>query len=224
MKKIILSTIFIFFCLNSFAHIGHYNNLKKIEMDILLNDELIGYNYYFFSKKANNTIITNQFKFKVKVLHLFVKTNNILKILPKKLGILSIDIDGNDYWILKEILSSKSNIEMIVVEYNASFLDKSITVPYDENFNRHSKHKSGMYHGASLKAFIKLLNSYNYCLINTTGGINAFFLKKKLLTKFDVKEINFEKGYQENFLRNAWSNTTAKDQFKKISHLDYIYL
>ena len=104
-------------------------------------------------------------KFKVKVLHLFVKTNNILKILPKKLGILSIDIDGNDYWILKEILSSKSNIEMIVVEYNASFLDKSITVPYDENFNRHSKHKSGMYHGASLKAFIKLLNSYNYYFI-----------------------------------------------------------
>jgi len=37
-------------------------------MDILLNDELIGYNYYFFSKKANNTIITNQFKFVVKVL------------------------------------------------------------------------------------------------------------------------------------------------------------
>ena len=68
MKKIILSTIFILICLNSFAHIGHYNNLKKIEMDILLNDELIGYNYYFFSKKANNTIITNQFKFVVKVL------------------------------------------------------------------------------------------------------------------------------------------------------------
>ena len=68
MKKIILSTIFILICLNSFAHIGHYNNLKKIEMDILLNDELIGYNYYFFTKKANNTIITNQFKFVVKVL------------------------------------------------------------------------------------------------------------------------------------------------------------
>ena len=68
MKKIILSTIFIFICLNSFAHIGHYNNLKKIEMDILLNDELIGYNYYFFSKKANKTIITNEFKFVVKLL------------------------------------------------------------------------------------------------------------------------------------------------------------
>ncbi|MDC0046618.1 DUF3108 domain-containing protein [Candidatus Pelagibacter sp.] len=68
MKKIILSTIFIFICLNSLAHIGHYKNLKKIEMDILLNDEIIGYNYYFFSKKDNDTIITNQFKFAVKLL------------------------------------------------------------------------------------------------------------------------------------------------------------
>ena len=68
MKKVIFSTIFIFICLSSFAHIGHYNNLKKIEMDILLNDELIGHNHYFFSKKDNKTIITNQFKFVVKLL------------------------------------------------------------------------------------------------------------------------------------------------------------
>ena len=50
------------------AHIGHYNNLKKIEMEILRNDEVIGYNYYFFKKDGNNTIITNQFKFVVKLL------------------------------------------------------------------------------------------------------------------------------------------------------------
>ena len=50
------------------AHIGHYNNLKKIEMEILRNDEVIGYNYYFFKKDGNNTLITNQFKFVVKLL------------------------------------------------------------------------------------------------------------------------------------------------------------
>ena len=72
--------------------------------------------------------------------NLFVNKKNINSLIPKKLGVLSIDIDGNDYWILNEILSTKSNIEMIVVEYNASFLDKCITVPYDENFNRHIKH------------------------------------------------------------------------------------
>ena len=68
MKKIILSIIFIFICLASYAHIGHYSKYKKIEMEILRNNELIGYNYYFFSRKNAVTLVTNQFKFEVKLL------------------------------------------------------------------------------------------------------------------------------------------------------------
>ena len=68
MKKITLSIIFIFISFVSYAHIGHYNNYKKIEMEILRNNELIGYNYYFFSQKNNITTVTNQFKFEVKLL------------------------------------------------------------------------------------------------------------------------------------------------------------
>ena len=68
MKKITLSIIFIFICFASYAHIGHYSNYKKIEMEILRNNELIGYNYYFFSQKNDITLVTNQFKFEVKLL------------------------------------------------------------------------------------------------------------------------------------------------------------
>ena len=68
MKKIILSIIFIFICFASYAHIGHYSKYKKIEMEILRNNELIGYNYYFFSRKNAVTLVTNQFKFEVKLL------------------------------------------------------------------------------------------------------------------------------------------------------------
>ena len=68
MKKISLSIIFIFICFASYAHIGHYSNYKKIEMEILRNNELIGYNYYFFSQKNDITLVTNQFKFEVKLL------------------------------------------------------------------------------------------------------------------------------------------------------------
>ncbi len=163
-------------------------------------------------------------KLQITVTHLFVSKDNILHILPKKLGVLSIDIDGNDYWILSEILKVNQNIEMIIVEYNASFLDKSITVPYDKNFDRHKGHPSGWYHGASLKAFIKLSRKYNYSLVKTIDGINAIFIKNNLLSKFNLKEIDFNNGYQENKLRNKWSNTFAKDQFKKISNLDYIQI
>ena len=50
------------------AHIDHYKKYNKIEMDIFRNGELIGYNYYFFSRKGDETIITNQIKFSVKLL------------------------------------------------------------------------------------------------------------------------------------------------------------
>ena len=46
----------------------HYEKYNKIEMDILRNGELIGYNYYFFKRKGDETIVTNQIKFSVKLL------------------------------------------------------------------------------------------------------------------------------------------------------------
>ena len=47
---------------------AHYNKYNKIEMDILRNGELIGYNYYFFTRNGDETIVTNQIKFSVKLL------------------------------------------------------------------------------------------------------------------------------------------------------------
>ena len=46
----------------------HYKKYNKIEMDIFRNGELIGYNYYFFTRKGEETIVTNQIKFSVKLL------------------------------------------------------------------------------------------------------------------------------------------------------------
>ena len=46
----------------------HYKKFNKIEMDIFRNGELIGYNYYFFTRKGNETKVTNQIKFSVKLL------------------------------------------------------------------------------------------------------------------------------------------------------------
>jgi len=67
MKKILI-LIFILFSSNVLAHMDHYKKYNKIEMDIFRNGELIGYNYYFFSRKENKTIIVNQIKFSVKLL------------------------------------------------------------------------------------------------------------------------------------------------------------
>ena len=67
MKKILI-LIFILFCSNVLAHMDHYKKYNKIEMDIFRNGELIGYNYYFFTRKGDETLVTNQIKFSVKLL------------------------------------------------------------------------------------------------------------------------------------------------------------
>jgi hypothetical protein len=67
MKKILI-LIFILFTSNVLAHMEHYKKYNKIEMDIFRNGKLIGYNYYFFTRKGDETIITNQIKFSVKLL------------------------------------------------------------------------------------------------------------------------------------------------------------
>ena len=67
MKKILI-VIIVLLSSNVFAHIDHYKKFNKIEMDILRNGELIGYNYYFFTRKGDETAVTNQIKFSVKLL------------------------------------------------------------------------------------------------------------------------------------------------------------
>ena len=67
MKKILI-LITVLFSTNVLAHMDHYKKYNKIEMDIFRNGELIGYNYYFFTRKGDETLITNQIKFSVKLL------------------------------------------------------------------------------------------------------------------------------------------------------------
>ena len=67
MKKFLVFIV-ILLSSNAFAHMDHYKKFNKIEMDILRNGEIIGYNYYFFTRKGDETIVTNQIKFSVKLM------------------------------------------------------------------------------------------------------------------------------------------------------------
>ena len=68
MKKITIILLVVFFSSISLAHIGHYNKFDKIEMEILRNDEVIGYNNYYIKRDDEKTIVKNQYKFEVKLL------------------------------------------------------------------------------------------------------------------------------------------------------------
>ena len=67
MKKILFFIFFLTYSFNCGAHMAHYSKFNKIEMEILRDGEVIGYNYYFFKKDKDKTTVTNQLKFTVKL-------------------------------------------------------------------------------------------------------------------------------------------------------------
>lgn len=116
----------------------------------------------------------------------FITKENINALLAKSgfsedLGILSIDLDGNDYFILEPINFFKPRI--LICEYNAVFgAIRKISVPYDPHFFRTDKHYSNLYFGASLAAISYLADKKGYSLVGTnTTGCNAFFVRNDLL-------------------------------------------
>jgi len=137
----------------------------------------------------------------------------------RELGILSVDVDGNDYWFLGRLLDLRP--AMIIVEYNASLGLRRLTVPYDKDFVRQAKHESGWYHGASLTALHQLCTKAGYGLTGVSdSGCNAFFLRNDLLGSRRV--VAPEDVYRENRLRNEWSRTTAAGQWERIKHLPFV--
>lgn len=137
-----------------------------------------------------------------------------------QLGVLSIDVDGNDYWFLDALLPLTPTL--IVVEYNASMGLRPITVPYDPRFDRTAKHVSGWYHGASLTALCSLSERHGYALIAVSeGGGNAFFCRRDRLGAGIVAQ-DASALYRECKLRNEWSGTVASQQWDAIKHLPYV--
>ena len=68
MKKYIYILLLIFFTFEAYAHTAHYNNIIRIDMDILRNGEVIGYSNYFFEHDDNKMTVKNYTKFKVELL------------------------------------------------------------------------------------------------------------------------------------------------------------
>lgn len=97
------------------------------------------------------------------------------------IGLLSIDVDGNDYWIWSGI--TVVDPDLVIVEYNARFgPQRAVTVAYDPNFSRRSAHYSCVYYGASLAALAQLGSRRGYALVGcNSAGNNAFFVKRSRL-------------------------------------------
>ena len=108
------------------------------------------------------------------------KINELIQMhgLDGDIDLLSIDIDGNDYWIWEAIHVCRPRA--VIVEYNSLFgADLAVTVPYRDDFN----HKQGGkgYYGASLQALTHLATRKGYRLVAVEPrGVNAFFLRNDM--------------------------------------------
>ena len=72
MRKYIFALILFLFASKTFSHTSHYDGLKKIEMDVLRNGEVIGYSNYFFESNEKKMTVKNYTKFKVELLGITV--------------------------------------------------------------------------------------------------------------------------------------------------------
>lgn len=157
-------------------------------------------------------------KYNLKAVEAFITRENINELLREngvsgEIGLLSIDIDGNDYWIWEAIDSISPAI--LVMEYNARFgPDEAVTVPYDPAFTRTKAHFSNVYYGASLAALEKLSRKKGYILAGcNAAGNNAFFVRADLrpesLPVMTVAEAFVKNQFRES--RDAEGNLALLD-------------
>jgi hypothetical protein len=136
---------------------------------------------------------------RLKALHAFITRENINELLRAggasgEIGILSVDIDGNDYWVWEAI--DAVNAAIVILEYNGRFLpDQSVTVPYDPSFQRGQAHHSHIYYGASLAALTALSAKKGYALVGSnSAGSNAFYVRRDLL-RAPLREVSVTEAW-----------------------------
>ncbi|MFM1951229.1 MAG: hypothetical protein RJA33_23 [Actinomycetota bacterium] len=124
-------------------------------------------------------------------------------------GLLSMDLDGNDYHFLQEILGNGKSADVIVLEYNARFpVGANWIMPYN------SEHSwlGDDYFGASLSSFTELLRSHGYKLVAcSVQGSNAFYVHKNHLVQFEDITQSEDEIYQPPlyYLIHQWAQKAS---------------
>jgi len=107
-----------------------------------------------------------------------------------EIGLLSIDVDGNDYWIWEALDAVRPVI--CICEYNTVFGDlHPVSIPYDPKFSCGQSQPSRLYFGASIAAFSSLATRKGYKFLGTTlAGNDAFFIREDYASRFDDALMN----------------------------------
>jgi hypothetical protein len=125
----------------------------------------------------------------------FVTAENVNALVGRnRVDVLSIDIDGNEYWVWRALTTSA---RVAVIEYNASFgPEQAVTIPYDPAFDYRTASPHLLYHGASLAALAKVAAEKGMALVGCDSqGVNAFFVDRSLLGG-DLRELTPQEAWR----------------------------
>jgi hypothetical protein len=206
----------------NFIEFGVENYIESNTRFLLQNYNWSG--VIFDSNKDNINQIKKHYYYwrhDLNAVHAFINVKNINDLISKNIkknnnvSVLSIDIDGNDYWVWKSLKAIDPDI--VIIEYNYRFGKKdAVTVPYMSNFNRFNAHYSSLYYGASLKALCKLAEKKRMSLVCANlAGNNAFFVKNKLLNS-KVKALTIDNCFREGKFRES-RDQSGSLSFKSIN-------
>ncbi len=197
---------------------------------LLLNNNWSGLILDSSNENIENIKKNNFFwKFELEAIKSFITKENINSIIAnsninkKKIGILSIDIDGNDYWVWKEI--NVIDPLIVIVEYNSTFgFEKKISIPYNQDFERSKAHHSNLYWGASIEAlkFLAKQKGYKFLTTNSAGN-NAYFIKENIFDKIklDLKKNTYQSKFRESRDKSGKKTFINYDQrLSIIGHLE----
>jgi len=218
----------------TFIEFGVENYLESNTRFLMMNNNWSGF-VMDGSNEAMKSLKNQNWYWKYCLTHkaVFIDKDNINALLEStgftNIGLLHIDLDGNDYHILKEIDLSKLNPSIIIMEYNSVFgKDRQITMPYDKNFVRTKEHFSNLFFGASLPALNYEARKKGYSLVGCNiAGNNAYFVRKDLLNE-KIKELSIDKAYKESKFRESrnedysLSYIAGKERLELIKGLDVL--
>lgn len=177
----------------TFIEFGVENYNESNTRFLLINNNWRG--LVLDGSKENIEYIKNDdisWKYNLKAVEAFVTTENINTLLSNngfngEIGLLHVDIDGNDYWVWKNI--DVVSPVIAIIEYNSVFgIENPWVIPYDPAFERTKAHYSNLYAGASLLSLCNLAEEKGYKFIGSnSNGNNAYFVRndkiKSLITK-----------------------------------------
>lgn len=138
------------------------------------------------------------------------------------IDVLSLDLDGNDIYLIQELLESRINPKLFIVEYNAKFPPP---IQWKIEYDKAHVWGGDDYYGASLGSFNTLFNRHGYTLVCCNiSGVNAFFVRDDLLDYFkdiprDINELFFAPQY---YLFQSYGHSpspkTIQQFFKTTQH------